>query len=112
MARRTPRYSQKVSSLRDGYDRELVLELIERQAQYVKYIARTNTFMWQLCILIDSIIGRTNDNDENRELMWRRPLRFGRGSNLGTFLANNFPKDHRIFNYVIVAGYAGPTESI
>lgn len=111
MAYKTPRYSQKVSLLRDGYDRELVLDLMERQAQYVKYSLRTNTFMWQLCIVIDCIMGRTNDNDAHRELMWDQPLRFGRGSNLGTFLANNYPRDHRIFNYVQISGYSdGPTQ--
>ena len=113
MARRTPRYTEKISSISPDYDRGLVLELLERQAQYISYAARTNTTLWQTAVIIDAIMRRTDDRQNQRnpgELMWRVPLIYSRNSNIGTFLANNFPKDHRIFNYVTVVGYAGSTE--
>ena len=44
--------------------------------------------------------------------MWRTPVLVSRNSNIGIFLANNFPKDHRVYNYVHVLGFAGPPEAI
>lgn len=91
-----------------------MLELLERQAQYISYAGRTNTTLWQTSILIDVIMRRTDDRANQRnpgELVWRQPLTYSRNSNIGTFLANNFPKDHRIFNYIVIPGYAGSREN-
>ena len=113
MAKRTPRYTEKISSISPDYDRELVLELLEKQAQYIPYSKRSNTTLWQTAVIVDAIMRRTDDQPHRPnpgELMWRVPLIYSKYSNIGTFLANNFPKEHRIFAYVTVIGYTGSTE--
>lgn len=88
---------------------------MERQAQYVTHAGRTDTMMYQTAVVIDCIMRRTDDRAYRRnpgEQMWRTPVLVSRNSNIGIFLANNFPKDHRVYNYVHVLGFAGPPEAI
>lgn len=107
MPRKQPRYTQKVSSISPNYNRALVLELLERQAQYVSHAARSNTTLDQTAMIVDIIMQRTtNGFDGAPYRMWTIPLRLSRNSNVGTFLANNFPKNHDIFDYVEVVGYS------
>lgn len=108
MARSTPRFTTQRSSISDSYDRSLVLELLERIQLYLPMSERNATILYHLTVVLDQIMGRVNRlEDGTTEPIWRDHVRFSRNSNMGAFLANNFPKDHRIWGYVTVTGYAG-----
>ena len=108
MARSTLRFTTQRSSINDSYDRSLVLELLERIQLYLPSSERNNRILYHLTIVLDQIMGRVNRREDGTtDPIWNAHIRFGRNSNMGTFLANNFPKDHRIWGYVTVAGYAG-----
>lgn len=104
MAKPTPRFTINVNQFDEQYDRTLLVELLECVQHRVSHGARTPTFLYQLSIVIDLIMRRREVG--TLEPYWRENLCFGRNSCMGSFLVNNFPKDHRIWNYISVDKYS------
>ena len=113
MARKVPRYSTPVATTASSYDIELLKELLEKFTTNVPTRERSNTTMWCLLAITDAIMGVREYNPGagfHGEPRWNNLPSFSRNSNMGVFLSNNFPRDHRIFNYVQVWGYSLPVE--
>ena len=112
MARKTPRFSQPAASIDTHYDSDLVRELNEKFITNVPYSERNPTITWAFFAVLDGIM-RTRDIGGlhgDRTLRWNGMHCFTANSNMGTFLRNNFARDHRVFRHVRVYGYA-PDES-
>lgn len=97
-----PRFSFPVYETNPAYDRELVLELLQKLATNVVWTRRSAALLSQINCMTDVIMGLRLTGS----LMTYTPVVLSRNSVGASFLIANFPKDHRIWNYIHVPGYS------
>lgn len=78
--------------------------------QFVSQNDRTPTFLYYLSVAIDILMKREEIGAPGNTY-WALSTTYGFNSGFGTFLRQNFPKDHRIWNHLSVVRYAGPETS-
>lgn len=81
-----------------AYDRELVFELVEKLATNVVWVKRSASLLSQINCITDVIMGVKIIGSVASYI----PVVLFRNSVGAIFLIANFPKEHRIWNYVRV----------
>jgi len=97
-------FTQAHATINESYDRELILELVEKFQTHCKLSEHTHTFYQQFDKVLRVVMGF--------QLMcwggnpWAPGLRLYPNTLISKFLLANFPKEHRVWNYVTVANRA------
>lgn len=93
-------FTQAQASIDASYDRELVLELVEKFQTHCKLSEHTHTFYRQFDKVLRVVMGYRLLCWEGNP--WAPGLRLYPTTLISKFLLANFPKEHRIWNYVAV----------